>query len=201
MKKCSYCGRENDDDAENCLECGTGFSNNSEVENPLSADDEPIQIGSYYFQEMAQVAAASLGAEGIECWITSDDCGGMMPTMGSGGVKLFVHAKNVETAKEILRSQKTPQEKQDGEIPRDLPKPVIVAGIWFLYGSGLLSSVMLLFRCLNGAFIGSQRIAGIVFSICWGIICSYLLYRSVKNYQIQKQRREEPEEEEKRTAV
>jgi hypothetical protein len=40
MKKCSYYGRENADEALNCKECGTEFKIFIEAENPKSAGGE-----------------------------------------------------------------------------------------------------------------------------------------------------------------
>jgi hypothetical protein len=40
MKTCTYCGRENEDQATTCLECGTEF-----VQNPVSTADIPNESG------------------------------------------------------------------------------------------------------------------------------------------------------------
>jgi len=129
MKKCSYCGRDNADEALNCHECGTEFETAPNAKLSESFADEPVVICTYGQYESAQIAAASLESKGIHSWITSDDCGGMLPIVGSG-VRLLVHANYVDEARKVLLSQDQSPSSSDKEIiVRDLPKPVIVAGI------------------------------------------------------------------------
>ena len=60
MKKCSYCGHENSDDALNCRECGTEFNRPSQV--PLT--EKPKHPGSSLStnsQQLANVLIKILG--------------------------------------------------------------------------------------------------------------------------------------------
>ena len=51
----------------------------------------------------ADLAKASLLARGIECWLTTDDCGGMYPFMDAvHGVKLFVRRSDSDAAIALL---------------------------------------------------------------------------------------------------
>jgi hypothetical protein len=184
MKKCSYCGRDNTDEAVNCHECGTEFATEQEAINY----DELVSLGTYGHYESAQIAAALLESNGFDCFMNADDCGGMMTIFGSG-IKLFVRPTEIEEAKRILHSQQPPQRPNDDElIVRDLPKPVIVAGIWLLYGTGLISNIIVCIFCLSGTFVGIQGLVFFWLSIGLGSLCAYLMYRVVKNYQIQKRR-------------
>jgi len=185
MKKCSYCGRDNTDDAVNCHECGTEFATEPAAIN----FDELVSLGTYRNYESAHIAAALLESHGFHCCLNADDCGGMMPLFGSG-VKLFVRATEIEEAQRILHSQEpAPRPKDDELIVPDLPKPVIVAGIWVLYGTGLILNIWDGIFCLSGGFVGVQGLVYFWLSMALGSLCVYVMYRSFKNYQIQKQRK------------
>lgn len=185
MKKCSYCGRDNPEVAVNCHECGTELATGKAAIN----FDELVSLGTYRNYESAHIAAALLDSHGFHCRLNADDCGGMMPILGSG-VKLFVRATEIEEAKRLLSSQEPPPGAKDDElIVHDLPKPVIVAGIWLLYGTGLISNISVCIFCLSGKLIGIQGLVFFWLSIALGSLCVYLMYQVVKNYQIQKQRK------------
>ena len=55
----------------------------------------------------ADVAKMSLEAAGIQCFIRSDDCGGMRPHLWIGGVELVVLSEDVERAHEVLGNEAT----------------------------------------------------------------------------------------------
>lgn len=146
-------------------------------------------------QPSAGIAAANLEANGIACWTSADDCGGLMPVMAGGGIKLFVSVANVESAIEILNSQlpgdavkaDTTSVTSD-DPPRDLPKFIILAGIWTLLIPGLVGNVFVLKDIYFSALVGLPRF--LLFWCLVGLIAIniYLLYRSLKNYLIQKGR-------------
>jgi hypothetical protein len=199
MKKCSYCGRENPDEALNCHECGTEFEHDATNSEPVGDNElKAVNIRSYGIHESAQIAAAFLQSQGIHNWISVDDCGGMMPMIGGGGAKLFVYSKDVEEAENILSSQqqpKTPNNQKESvikteEIVHDRPKFIIVAGVGVIYGTGLILNIRLLILSLNGTFVGIRGFIYFWLSIGCGALCAYLLYRAVKNYQIQRRRME-----------
>ena len=52
MKKCSYCGHENSDDALHCRECGTEFKSSSEPPLP----EKPERVGSSPSVNLRQLA-------------------------------------------------------------------------------------------------------------------------------------------------
>src|SRR5450756_1612034 len=105
--------------------------------------------------ESAELAAANLNAHGIDCQTSADDCGGLMPIMAGGGVKLIVRSGDARPAEAILDSSfdlagpAVPEEatvKIDEPVP-DLPKFIIVAGIWTIFGLGLIGNIVNL--CLS----------------------------------------------------
>ena len=78
MQTCSYCGKENDDDVLNCLECGTELEAGSRARNVREAKDaavaEPGSSGGItrVVKSGALIycwLAASIGALGYAAWV------------------------------------------------------------------------------------------------------------------------------------
>jgi len=70
----------------------------------------------------------------------------------------------------------------------DRPKFVIVAGIWAIHGQGLVGNLVVLVAVLTGAIRGILALLCFWLSLGGGALCAYLLYRVVRNYNIQKTR-------------
>ena len=47
MKKCPYCGHENDDKAENCERCYAGISAEKQDKKPVKADKKQTRSEDY----------------------------------------------------------------------------------------------------------------------------------------------------------
>ena len=110
MKKCSYCGRDNTDEALHCKECGTEFERevmDSESGNSGLHDEvKTVTIRTFSSHEAAQLAASNLEAHDIKCWVNADDCGGMYPNLtAAGGVRLSVGTSEAEAAIALLNAQ------------------------------------------------------------------------------------------------
>lgn len=128
MKKCSYCGRDNADEALNCKECGTEFERevlDSEVTSGGLYDEKKtltIRIFSSY--DDAGLAAANLEAHGIKCWVNADDCGGWYPNLtAAAGVRLHVLAEDAEIAVALLDAKPSSAEIKRIEIEAVLATP------------------------------------------------------------------------------
>jgi hypothetical protein len=68
-------------------------------------------IRTFSSHEIAELAAANLEAHGIQCWINSDDGGGVMPYLTApGGVRLSVRAADAEAAIALLNAEASPAE-------------------------------------------------------------------------------------------
>jgi hypothetical protein len=66
---------------------------------------ELVVVRTFGDQFAADVAKTALDAAGIECFVRSDDAGGMRPGMWVGnGVQLVVRAEDVKRANEILKT-------------------------------------------------------------------------------------------------
>ena len=76
-------------------------------------------------------------------------------------------------------------------LPRDRPKAVIVAGTWLIYGSGLIVNLLVLLLAMSGRFEALVGVFWFFGSLAGAGLCTYLLYRSLKNYNIQKRREAE----------
>lgn len=80
----------------------------TENEN-LGDGSEPETIRVFLTHEAADIAAATLRANGIECWIMSDDAGGILPNLTApGGVRLLVNKASASEAKALLSCDSGP---------------------------------------------------------------------------------------------
>jgi hypothetical protein len=62
-----------------------------------------VILRSFPTHHAAQLAAAQLEANGIACWVTSDDCGGLLPNLTfAGGVRLLVSKTDENAAQTLL---------------------------------------------------------------------------------------------------
>lgn len=72
--------------------------------NPSPPDDR-VELKIFSDPNSAELARGNLEAHGIECWLTADDCGGMLAAMDTvRGVKLFVRRSDSDAANALLAS-------------------------------------------------------------------------------------------------
>jgi len=121
MKSCANCGREVDDEAGRCLECG-----NAEFVTPS------------LLTESSHASAPS--------------------------------------KTEVL--------------PPDRPKLIVVAGVWAIFGIGLVGNTIVLHDILTGGVGDTAGAFGLPLCLVCGWLCAYCIVRAVKNYRIQKERAE-----------
>ncbi|MGD0348969.1 MAG: hypothetical protein ABSB84_01445 [Verrucomicrobiota bacterium] len=102
--------------------------------------------------DAAEVAATNLEAHGIQCWLNSDDAGGMLPNLTApGGVRLLVRAADAEAAIALLDAQVSPREINQIETeavaaapPETVPPKKLALGqIMFSAVIGVILGVML----------------------------------------------------------
>lgn len=127
MKKCSYCGRDNADDAVNCRECGTEFENEpakSEGDDDQTPEKKTLVLQIFPNHELAGMAVAKLKAHGVEAWTGADDCSGFYPSLTiAEGVRLKVRKEDQAIAAAVLDAKPTPEENQKIEIEAVLATP------------------------------------------------------------------------------
>jgi hypothetical protein len=83
---------------------------------------ETIRI--FTSRESADIAAANLRAHGIQCWINTDDGGGMLPNLAAPeGVRLLVQASEAQTAGSLLEEQSLPDISGPAESEVDVQTP------------------------------------------------------------------------------
>lgn len=124
MKKCSYCGHDNTDEALHCNKCGTEFERevmDSESDNSGLHDEvKTVTIRTFTSHDAANIARSNLEAHGIECWVNADDCGGWYTNLTApGGVRLSVHASDAETAIILLNAETPNQSDSETSVPSD----------------------------------------------------------------------------------
>jgi hypothetical protein len=85
MKKCSYCGRDNTDEAANCHECGTEFERPAEPPPP-----EPAPEPARPEYEFAALSAAGQQQD----WVTLVTCGTLV---AADLVVMRLRAAGIET--------------------------------------------------------------------------------------------------------
>lgn len=77
-------------------------------------DDDIIVIRTYGTEVEAQLAQASLAADGIPSIVLSDNAGGMLPMLQVlFPVRLAVRREDVEAARETLDAPPGPMERDD----------------------------------------------------------------------------------------
>lgn len=95
-----------------CSECGAEVSFNdiscpfckADLTEVLETYGEVALVKAYQSDFEAQAAKAQLDEAGIKCFVSSDNEGGMMPSLSlSIGVKLMVNKDDLDKAIEILR--------------------------------------------------------------------------------------------------
>ena len=71
-------------------------------------DNEPICIAMYLSEFEAEMAKMKLELNGIESFITKDDCGGMQPYLQAlTGVRLMVRATDAKLANKLVTQETT----------------------------------------------------------------------------------------------
>jgi hypothetical protein len=108
LKKCSYCGRENDDTAPRCSECGTELESSNATDGDPHLHDSQLSlviVGTYLTVVDAAVAKSRLEGAGIEACIPEEYTPQILwfaiPSPLER-VTVRVAAKDYDLAKEVL---------------------------------------------------------------------------------------------------
>lgn len=89
-----------------------------------SEPTDPIVLRTFSSLQAAELEVASLEARGIQCWIKTDDCGGMLPSLTApGGVRLVVASLDADAAKALLASRPTAEEAAALDKRAGVPPP------------------------------------------------------------------------------
>lgn len=117
MKKCTYCGRENEDDAAYCSGCfqSDRFASEAKVAEETNEDDELVTVTTCARLPDADLIASRLESAGIKTFIPDQH---LMQSIGLdlnafGYVRVQVRRKDFASAKELLsQSAKTTGESE-----------------------------------------------------------------------------------------
>ena len=150
MKPCAYCGRENQDDAECCLECGTTEFVDATIQRKLEANSDTHRLAQrtvpeiYYTEIEPDVGEDAECALCISCLFPNlpeaDWCKRYGTQMSSTASILFPQVA-IATGCVYRNAVERPT------------KPVVVAFIWFQFGLVGLSHNLI---ALSGIFFGSD---------------------------------------------
>jgi hypothetical protein len=106
MKLCTYCGKENQDSATHCADCGTEFNKTEGVDSPLDDPKESLVIVATFGDTTeASLLKARLEQAGIEACIPEEldpSPFGNFPPLAH--VTVRVAEKNLAAAKAFLAS-------------------------------------------------------------------------------------------------
>jgi len=177
VKTCSYCGRENSDDATQCSECGT-----DEFATPVPAPSQP--------------PVSQRGPDEAGATTAAHDSSSEPPPFGETVLCVTCHTLNVPDVAFCRRcgapigfiSTIGPLETAYAEgfayrqAVQGRPKLIVVFGIWLIFFPCLLASIGLILTILNE---GIRGIVGLVFFwlfVGFGVICAVMLYRVTRNF-------------------
>lgn len=107
----------------------------------LHDEVKTVTIRTFSSHDIAELAAANLEAYGIQCWINSDDAGGMLPNLTApGGVRLLVRASDAEAAIALLNaptpateiSSQSETKSEASSLSENAPRKKLVLGQIFI---------------------------------------------------------------------
>jgi hypothetical protein len=165
MKKCSYCGRDNTDEALHCKEHGAEFERevvDSESDKSGIHDEvKTVTIRTFTSHDAANIARSNLEAHGIQCWINSDDGGGVMPYLTApGGVRLSVRASDAEAAIALLNVEASPAEINQIETEAVASAPPETGPLkklaWIQILFGIVAGIILCLLYQSGSNFGAK---------------------------------------------
>src|ERR1051325_10577803 len=110
MKTCSYCGRENPDDANFCLECGTKFG--AKESQPLedAGSANLVTVATAFNPADAQLTRSRLEVAGFHAIVTNELAALSMEgySMATGGIRVQVPESEAAEAREFLNPPPEP---------------------------------------------------------------------------------------------
>ena len=107
MKRCSYCGGENEDNAVNCADCGTELESTSPQVDPELEDPtlSLVVVGTYRNAVDANMVKTRLEGAGIEACVPEEYTPQILWPAPLELVTVRVAAKDLEAAQRILASE------------------------------------------------------------------------------------------------
>jgi len=122
MKKCPYCGRENNDASIVCSECGVELAEPAKVESDRQLTDPDlalVTVATFSSLQEASLLVDRLGAAGLEACIPEE----YAPQVFSGIIPLErltvrVAAKDYEAAKAMIAEDDS-GEQVSSDVPQD----------------------------------------------------------------------------------
>ena len=178
MKTCAYCGRENNDDATRCWDCGTAeFVVPAPA--PIQPDSVPVkvdQIGPIpphdFIPEVVasdeKIVCTSCHAHNTPAAVFCRRCGAPISFISTIGPMETLYAEGF-AYRQALQGR---------------PKFVVVLGIWLVFFPAFLGFVGGMFLILGGFIVIGGPAAFIFFALFAGLsaICAVMIYRVTRNF-------------------
>ena len=116
---CPNCKSEYVDGVNECLDCQTALvAELPEVEEDEYEYEHFVTIKTYMTRAEADLDQGMLAANSIESFVASDDVGGVHPELAFfRGVKLMIHAEDLERVELIFKDLAQPQDDSEPEEP------------------------------------------------------------------------------------
>jgi len=171
MKSCAYCGRENEDDAVRCCECGT-----AQFVHPASS--------AMLSQRQAERVA---DAPDPECDVPAD---------GEAALCTYCLFPNLPEASWCKRcgasmSYASIVGPLDAALAsgfmwrgavRGRPKPIVLLGVWMLFFPSLLWNLLVALSILTFGMTGPALLAMLWFTVAYAAVAFRMLYQVTRNY-------------------
>jgi len=128
------------------MDSGSKSKDDGRSEPPLPTG--MVELRTFSDLALAELTKSSLEAGGIECWLTADDCGGMIPGMDTvRGVKLSVRSSDLDAASALLAqdtsyAQTTPGDSASEPAPAKASSPRPMPSLLQL-AAGVIAGVLL----------------------------------------------------------
>lgn len=116
MKACSYCGRENEDEASRCVECGTEFPSGAAQPAPEQAGIfNAVTVSTAFNPADAQLTRSRLEAAGFHATVAHELSALSMDGYGLtvGGIRVQVPEKEAREAVKFLEESTSADESAE----------------------------------------------------------------------------------------
>lgn len=171
MKSCAYCGRENEDDAMRCCECGTARF--VLPASPPASSERQTAPAAQTPQAECDVPAESVAALCTNCLFPNFPDAAWCKRCGASiGYASIVGPQDAAVASGFMW--------RGAVLGR--PKPFVLVSVWVLFFPKLLWNLLLAFFVLAGGITGLLAVATLWLALAFAAVAFMMLYQVTRNY-------------------